>query len=84
MFKCLMVTLQEKKACYNGKNRCNNYKVVAIRCYCNVEKVVASRCNKLQGNMLTQHNDFVVINFTYCNKQINAITSVLQQIILWQ
>ena len=73
-----------KKVYYNGKYRCNNYKVVAIRCYCNGKKVVASRCNKLRGNRSTQHKDLVAINSTYCNKQVDAITSLLQQIIWWQ
>ena len=84
MFKCLVVITTRKKACYNRKNHCNNNKVVAIRCYCNIEKVITSRCNKLRGNKSTQHKDLVAKNSTYCNKQVDAITSLLQQIIWWQ
>ena len=49
---CALTT--RKNDCYNGKNCCNNYKVVAIRFYCNEEKVVASCCNKLRGNRFMQ------------------------------
>ena len=73
-----------KKVYYNGKYHCNNYKVVAIRCYCNGKKVVASRCNKLRDNRFIQQKNLVVINPKYCNEQVNAITSLLQQITLWQ
>ena len=64
------------------ENHCNNYKVIVIRCYCNDEKVVASHCNKLWGNRFMQHKDLVAINSTYCKKQVDAITSLLQQITL--
>ena len=50
-----------------GKNRCNNYKVVAIRCYCNDKKVIGSRCNKLRSNRFMQQKNLVAINFRYCN-----------------
>ena len=60
----------------------NNFKVIAIRCYCNDEKVVASCYNKLRGNRFMQHKKLVAINSTYCNKQVDAITSLLQQITL--
>ena len=73
-----------KKVYYNGKNCCNNYKVVAIRCYCNGKKVVASHCNKLRGNRFIQQKNLVAINPKYCNIQVDAITSLLQQITLWQ
>ena len=69
---------------YNGKNHCNNYKVITIRCYCNDEKVVASRCNKLRDNRFIQPKNLVAINPKYCNTQVDAITSLLQQITLWQ
>ena len=59
-------------------------KIVAIRCYCNGKKVVASRCNKLRGNRFIQQKNLVAINPKYCNKQVDAITSLLQQITLWQ
>ena len=80
-----MITIEKRKiriGCYNGKNRYNNYKVVAIRCYCKDEKVVASFCNKLRDNRFMQHKDLVAINSTYCKKQVDAITSLLQQITL--
>ena len=64
-------------AYYNEKNRCNNYKVVAIRCYYNDKKVVASRCNKLRGNRFVQQKNLVAINPKYCNEQVDAITSLL-------
>ena len=73
-----------KKVYYNGKYRCNNYKAVAIRCYCNGKKVVASRCNKLRDNRFIQQKNLVAINPKYCNEQVDAITSLLQQITLWQ
>ena len=48
-------SLQGKKDLYNGKIRCNNYKVVAIKCYYNDKKIIASRCNKLRDNRFMQH-----------------------------
>ena len=50
-----------------GKNRCNNYKVIAIRCYCNDKKVIGNRCNKLRSNRFMQQKNLVAINFRYCN-----------------
>ena len=50
-----------KKVYYNGKNSCNNYKVVAIRCYCNDKKVVVIRHNKLRGNRFKQQKNHVAI-----------------------
>ena len=78
------ITTTRKKVYYNRKNRCNNYKVVTIRYYCNDEKVVASHCNKLRGNRFVQQKNLDAINPKYCNKQVDAITSLLQQITLWQ
>ena len=51
-----------KKIYYNGKNRCDKYKEIAIRCYYNDKKVVASHCNKLRGNRFIQQKNLVVIN----------------------
>ena len=59
-------------------------KVVAISCYCNDGKVVASRRNKLRDNRFIQQKNIVAINPKYCNKQVDAITSLLQQITLCQ
>ena len=75
-FSYANITLQEKRPITMGK-------IIAIRCYCNVEKVVASCCNKIRGNRLTQHKDLITINSTYCNKDL-VVTSLLQQITLWQ
>ena len=60
------------------ENHCNNYKVIVIRCYCNDEKVVASHYNKLRGNRFIQQKNRVAINPKYCNRQVDAITSLLQ------
>ena len=50
-----------KKVYYNGKNSCNNYKFVAIRCYCNDKKVVAIHHNKVRGNRFIQQKNPVAI-----------------------
>ena len=76
-------TLQEKRSITTEnivaitKSRCN--KVLLQR-----QKVVASRCNKLRGNRFIQQKNLVAINPKYCNEQVDAITSLLQQITLWQ
>ena len=44
-------------------------------------KIIASRCDKLRGNRFMQHKDLIAINSTYCNKQVDTLTSLLQQII---
>ena len=51
-----------KKIYQNRKNHCNNYKVVAIRCYCNDKQVVASYCNELRGNWFIRQKNLVAIN----------------------
>ena len=69
--------LQREKSLQQLQSRCNK---VLLQCL----KVVASHCNKLQGNRFKQRKDLVATNSTYCNKQVDAITSLLQQIIWWQ
>ena len=51
-----------KKVYYSGKNCCNNYKVFAIRCYCNDKKVVVSCRNKLRGHKFIQQKNLDAIN----------------------
>ena len=50
-----------KKVYYNGKNRCNKYKVIAIMYCYNNKKVVASRRNKQRGNRFIQQKNLVAI-----------------------
>ena len=58
---------KKKRHVTTGKNHCNNYKVVAIRCYCNDKKATGSCCNKLRDNRFMQQKNLIAINFTYCN-----------------
>ena len=58
-------------------------KIVAIRCYCNDKKVVASHGNKLRGNRFVRQKNLVAINPKYCNEQVDAITFLLQQITIF-
>ena len=51
-----------KKFNYNGNNRCNNYKLFALRTYCNDKKVVASRRNKLRDHRFIQQKNHDAIN----------------------
>ena len=72
-----------KKICYNRKNRCINYKVVAIRCYCNDKKLVATRCNKLRGNRFIQQKNLVGINpkhIKLCSQGVTTVPKTMQAI----
>ena len=42
-----------------------------------------SHCNKLRGNRFIQQKNLVVINPKHCNEQVDAITSLLQQITIF-
>ena len=69
-----------KKFYYNSNNRCNNYKVVAIRCYCNDKKVVASGCNKLRGNRFKQQKNHVAIipkHRKLCSSGVNTVPKTM-------
>ena len=64
-----------KKVYYNVKNRCNKYKVFAIRCCCNDKKVVASRRNKLRCNRFIQQKNLVAISPKHrklCSSGVNT------------
>ena len=65
---------------YNGKNRCNHYKIIAIRCYCNDKNVVASRRNKLRGSRFIQPKNLVAINpkqRKFCNSGVNTVSKTM-------
>ena len=65
---------------YNGNNRCNNYKVFGIRCYCSDKKVVASRRNKLRGNRFIQQKNLVAVNPKHrkqCNFGVNTVPKTM-------
>ena len=69
-----------KIAYYNRRNRCNNYKVFAVRCYCKEKKVVASRCNKLQGNRFIQQKNLIAVNPKHrklCNFGVNTVPKTM-------
>ena len=69
-----------KKVYYNGKNGCNNYKVVAIRSYCNDKKVVTSRRNKFRGNRFIQPKNLVAIcpkHRKLCSSGVNTISKTM-------
>ena len=58
------------------QNRCN--KVLLQR-----QKIVTGRSNKLRGNKFIQQKTLIAINPKHCNEQVDAITSLLQQITIF-